>query len=810
MCFQSLVVLATTNFKQTLKACIIVAFLGLSNGSSAMDSAKPTVNMKRDVVIAPDANGILYVKQANTTSGTGSSWNDALTEFADALIAASEINTVTTGKVKEIWIAGGTHRPLYQAGNSTHEKSRSFVLVKDVKIYGGFAGTETTLATRDLSLTAHATILTGDMNADDGPNFSNYSDNIHHVMIASGDLGSALVDGLTIQGGNANNSPSGSFTVNGNSISNANGGGFYCRGSSIQLNHVRIYRNNANVGGAIYNQGNNPGSTITINNTIIDENRAGNSAVLYNLDFSSANFSNVLIANNIATAATSAAIILNSGRSENQLTFTNVTIVGNKLDNGSGGVIFNLNNSPTTFYLRNCIVLDNTRNNNTTPTQLVGMGVSTGNTSNSLIQGLSATANNNVDATGVTAGDVFKNVAAGNFNLKAGAIVINKGRNDVVGFSTDLAGRPRIFNNTVDLGAYEWHKEILEMSFANVEDDKLVATYGDADFWPLLTPSLEVTLSVPDANGKATIIDNKVHILEAGEVVVTLTFAGDATYEPLTTSKTLLIKKATQTLTFPVLVTKQLNAPDFEPLASTNSGLPLSYTSSNTNVAEVYQDALDNNKWKIKVKGIGFTDITAVQAGNINYTSASLLRTLQVEEGTLPVQLISYQAKLEAAKVKLTWTTQLEQNNKTFIISHATDGKNFKVLTEVHGKGSSSTVNSYQYEHLSPLAGTNYYQLVQVDFNGDRKELGIKTVDFKLGNGISLYPNPVVEKATVVFGAGYQAMELMNGNGKVLQRIGIAPSDTSKEISLANYPSAIYFIKLSGGSKTDVLKVIKQ
>ena len=186
-------------------------------------------------------------------------------------------------------------------------------------------------------------------------------------------------------------------------------------------------------------------------------------------------------------------------------------------------------------------------------------------------------------------------------------------------------------------------------------------------------------------------------------------------------------------------------------------------------------------------------------ASPVSFTTANVL----------PIILNDFTAKKDNNYAALKWTTLSENNNKAFIISHATDGKTFKVLAEVQGKGTTTSANTYHYQHLSPSAGTNYYKLEQVDFNGDKKELGIKIVDFKLGNGISLYPNPVVEKATIVFNPGYQAMEVINGDGKVLQKINITNTDTSKEISLANYPSAVYFIKLSGGNKTDVLKVIK-
>jgi len=751
--------------------------------------------------IRPDANGIVYLKANGDGDLSGDSWANAGTDLSQALFAAK-----SNSAIKEIWLAGGTFKPIYKAGNGTANQSKAFVLVKDLKIYGGFAGTEATLADRDLSLVANATVLSGDLNGDDGANFANYSDNVHHVIIAAGDLGTALVDGVSITGGNASDVPTTTITVNGFGISPYSGGGIYCKSASLTFSNINIYANRVkNAGGAIYNAGDeNTWSTLTINNAKIKGNNAVSGAAAENNSYATLNLSNVLISEN-----TSNSDIISSGSDDIIINLTNTTVVANSITSTEDYLMYNYNVDEGNFTLRNCLVLNNFKNIEETPELINGLGDVNFTISNSLIAGNNSTTNHNIDATGVTANDLFTSAITGDYTLKAGSIAINKGNNTSVSLTTDLAGKPRVFDGTVDLGAYERQMKQPLIDFSNLENDKIIATYGDADFSPSLTLMLPVMFSVPAANGKASIVGNKVHIMEAGEVLVTLNFAGDATYDPFTTSKTLLIKKAMQVITFPILITKQLTSPDFEPLASTNSALQLSYTSSDTNVAEVYQDVLDGNKWKIKVKGIGFTDITAIQVGNVNYTSASFLRTLQVEEGTLPVELVSYQAKLEATKVKLTWVTQSEQNNRAFIISHSTDGKNFKVLTEVQGKGSSSNVNTYQYEHLSPLTGTNYYKLTQADFNGDIKELGIKAIDFKLANDIQLYPNPVVEKATVVFGTGYQTIELINGNGSILQRIGIANTDTSKEISFAKYPPAVYFIKLSGVNKTDVRKVIK-
>ncbi len=776
----------------------------------------PTTSLKRGIVITPDANGILYVKQSNATSGAGDSWDNAVKELADALKAAEEINAVNYGTVKEIWITGGTYKPLYKAGNGTDDRSKSFVLVRAVKIYGGFAGSEKVLSDRDLRIKNNATILSGDLKDDDEEDFANYSDNVHHIIIGAGELAGASVDGFTIQGGNADGLDSEMITVNGKTISRASGGGVYCNGtvSPSYFRNLNICHNYASEGGAFFAEGTTRGSltsNLYLENSKVYQNKAKVGAALVMGEASTAYFINVLIADNVAKTE----YIINNSTNSSHLQLTNVTLVANIIEANKETLLNNGNRVASRFYMRNTILLGNYYNANdllkevTTPIDTRRFAET-----NCLKYGTGEKdANNNFYTTDLKL--VFKDPEAGNFQLKPGSIAIDMGNKEIYNFADyshvnkDLLGNNRIYGDNVDLGAYEWQKLVPPIAFANLEDDKIVATYGDADFSPSITSTLPVTFSVADASGKASIVDNKIQILEAGEVVVTLNFAGNDDYEPFTLSKTLLIKKASQTITFPILTAKQINAPDFEPLATTASDLPISYTTSDTNIADVYQDAADGNKWKIKVKGIGEVYITAVQAGNVNYANASFLRVLRVEEPVLPVVLSNYQAKLTANKVVLTWATQSEQNNKAFVISHASDGQNFKVLSEVQGKGTSTATNNYQYQHSSPLAGTNYYKLQQVDFNGDIKELGIRTVDFKLGNNISLYPNPVVEKATVVFETGYQLIEVININGSVLQRINVGKTDTSKEISLANYSPAVYFIKLIGIGKTDICKLVK-
>jgi gliding motility-associated-like protein len=74
--------------------------------------------------------------------------------------------------------------------------------------------------------------------------------------------------------------------------------------------------------------------------------------------------------------------------------------------------------------------------------------------------------------------------------------------------------------------------------------------------------------------------------------------------------------KAIQTITFNTLNDVTYGSADVDPGASVNSGLPISYTSSDNTVATIVNG-------KIHIIGAGSTIITASQAGNANYSPAA-------------------------------------------------------------------------------------------------------------------------------------------------------------------------------------------
>lgn len=153
-----------------------------------------TVRLAATLVLATGTARAQIFVDAGANDGT--SWTDAYTELADALDGLGQNET--------IWVAAGRYTP-GAAGASG--PATTFYLPIGTHLFGGFDGTETSLAER--AGLFDTTILSGDHLGDDGPDFTNRSDNSWHVVTSG--IVVAEIDGFTVEGGHAVGSDGGAI-----------------------------------------------------------------------------------------------------------------------------------------------------------------------------------------------------------------------------------------------------------------------------------------------------------------------------------------------------------------------------------------------------------------------------------------------------------------------------------------------------------------------------------------------------------------------------------------------------------------------
>ncbi|MFC2108135.1 choice-of-anchor Q domain-containing protein [Candidatus Bipolaricaulota bacterium] len=213
------------------------------------------------IVSVANAQTTLRVKSGATPGGDGSTWGTAYDDLQAALAAAA----AGSGPY-EIWVAEGTYKPTTGA-----DRAATFQLLDEVALYGGFDGTETLRGQRNWE--DHETILSGDLDGDDGPEFDNRGDNSYHVVTGSGTDDTAVLDGFTVTGGDADG--------DGLSEHSNSGGGMYINEGHLTLSNCRVLDNRAaQWGGGIYNI--SVSSTVT--NCIFSGNSAWDGGGMYNKD----------------------------------------------------------------------------------------------------------------------------------------------------------------------------------------------------------------------------------------------------------------------------------------------------------------------------------------------------------------------------------------------------------------------------------------------------------------------------------------------------------------------------------------------
>jgi hypothetical protein len=166
-------------------------------------------------------------------------------------------------------------------------------------------------------------------------------------------------------------------------------------------------------------------------------------------------------------------------------------------------------------------------------------------------------------------------------------------------------------------------------------------TFGDANFTLSTTASSGLPITYSSSNtAVATVSGNTVTVVGVGTSTITASQAGNDSFAAAANvNQTLTVNKASQTITFAALPAKTYADTSFALSATTSSGLPVAYTSSNTAVATISGNS-------VTIVGFGTSTITASQAGNDSFNSAAnVTQTLTVNKASQTITFAALPAK---------------------------------------------------------------------------------------------------------------------------------------------------------------------
>ena len=414
--------------------------------------------------------GTVYVNNSATGDNDGSSWANAYTDLRNP-VRFSNPNT-------EFWVAGGTYK-----AHATRRDVYFHVEQHNLKIYGGFTGNETSISQRVVG--TNETILSGDLQDDDA-NLTDYAlnyanttrnaDNSYHIINIAATGNNLLLDGLTISDAHTNLSPTErggaiikektvtKFTlknciIKDNVSRNDNAGllaefelnnAFSARGALI-VENCKFINNMSRWASGIYSfVRNNSKVDITVVNSLFDNNLAGdlNSSVT-GIGGSAAWFRTLNNGSNTSLNLTNNTFVNNIDIGTNSVNNLTKAVVAISNESGATGV-FNAQ-------VNNCIFWGNTGTGGATTrsiTDLYKVPVSSLVINNSIDE-LDFNDDSITSKTNTTDSDPLF-TSATDYTLQSASPAKDGGDNAKVIGNTDLLGNNRIFNTTVDMGAYEF------------------------------------------------------------------------------------------------------------------------------------------------------------------------------------------------------------------------------------------------------------------------------------------------------------------------------------------------------------------
>lgn len=152
---------------------------------------------------------------------------------------------------------------------------------------------------------------------------------------------------------------------------------------------------------------------------------------------------------------------------------------------------------------------------------------------------------------------------------------------------------------------------------------------------------------------------------------------------------------------------------------------------------------------------------------------------------TLPIELLTFEAKKVEQRTTINWSTASEENNAYFQLLRSTDGIHWKELGRIEGAGNSSLTQHYNYTDQNPFAGNNYYKLVQFDYDGSSSTSNVLVVEHPFYERIQFYPNPARNQLFIQQNNGDSPIqiEIFDMLGRSLLQKELLQSQTTIDLS---------------------------
>ncbi|MEP6726550.1 MAG: FG-GAP-like repeat-containing protein [Bacteroidota bacterium] len=728
-----------------------------------------------------NASKVFYVNQNSTAVfATGLSWNDAFSNLNDALIVSN-----ASGLVKEVWVAKGIYTPTHgKTGipvGGTSKYAEATFLVKQINLYGGFSGSETSTAQRNVD--ANTTLLDGFF-----PDNGGYR--VNHVVWVKGGQ-PVTVDGFSISRGagdgfygggsllaeynpvtinnckffdnqrtsavwifgapaNISNSEfrdnygsGGAIYSNGKgvNISNCyfhdngfvpagsfnygyNGGAIYNAAGVMSITNTRFEKNLVSgiqsQGGAVYNS-NSPYDTarISLKNCWLTKNMGSDGSAAYNQGGYMSLINCIVAKNGDNSTIGYGPLSTFSGRLE----VINCSITDNSGTNTAGVTIDGYDYAPPTAIISNSIIWGNSSKDN-------ARGVAVYNRlkpySSDYSPGYSIDHSDIGLTTGLFPGTAnfnsdpkFSDTAALNLQLLANSPCINTGNN--ASYTGNLATDTTL-NGAARLSGDSIDIGALEYGALKISNGR----FGLCTDYPAVTIDASnnntwVPLNDEQGNAIAAIRANGNNLgLVNYSLFVRSGSPREASSGLLYLNRNVIISPDVQPAT-PVDLRIYITRQEFELLQTAINSKGGSTGIDNINDIAFYKNethfCADTLEPATSVVAVTGSAFADGYMLTASIPSFSAFYMASATQSSLPLSLLGFSGRKVSGNIVLNWITTNEKNTYFFSVEKSTDGSHFESIGKLLAKNSSGE-NSYSFIDTAAFSGVVYYRLRQVDLDG--------------------------------------------------------------------------------------------
>jgi uncharacterized delta-60 repeat protein len=323
-----------------------------------------------------------------------------------------------------------------------------------------------------------------------------------------------------------------------------------------------------------------------------------------------------------------------------------------------------------------------------------------------------------------------------------------------------------------------------------------VKTLGDEPFELNATASSGLSVTYSSAHPAVASVEGNIVTMHAtGEVLITASQEGNEEYLPAEASAYLSISRKSQEISF-VVDTHRVGDSPFELNATASSGLPVTYTSTNPDIASV----IDN---LVTIHSSGTVKLVASQAGDSTYLPAKASADLVISNTSQiitfdlieEIDIIRGQTLILQATASSGLPVTYKSSNKSIV---SLNGDTLTLNHPGNVKITATQAGDENYEAATPVERVLRVRLITAG-------------EIPVSANVDLYPNPTYAAFTIAGRDCFKSYTVVNTLGYLVKSGNIEGVEGSLfTIDLSGFASGLYHVTVIGCQTKYMASVVKQ